>query len=145
VFSACVLVATTDERLRQSVASIFSEMSCEVLTADGGTDCLVKLRAKSPDLLVVLPPLLWGSVADVLTIVREEPATRDVPILVLNPAPDAVFPRVPRLFAPDTPDKPSPVTALVERACSWARQRGAMIARSDHKTGRPAASVIAAP
>jgi hypothetical protein len=115
-----VLVATTDGRLREAAAAIFAGLGCEVATADGGADCLGQLRASPPDLVVLVPPLPWGSVAGVLAAAHEDSAGPRVPVLILPPGSDGPFPHVPRLFAPGRPDGAA-LGPLVDRACAWAR------------------------
>jgi hypothetical protein len=139
VFRRRILIATTDERLRRWAALPFAETGCEVLTAGTGTDCVEKARLSSPDLLVLIPPLLWGSVDGVLAVVREDAETRSVPVLVLNPAADSVFPHVPRLFAPEPAVRVSPLADIVERAWSWVRARSRPVALARAPDGGRAA------
>ncbi|MBA4064280.1 MAG: hypothetical protein C0501_11315 [Isosphaera sp.] len=115
-----VLVATTDRRLRATAAAAFAGLGCEVETADGGADCLGRLRATAPDLLVLVPPLHWGSVAGVLAAAHEGPGAR-APVLILSPEADGPFPHVPRLSVLDRPDRAVALGPLVDRACAWAR------------------------
>ena len=70
-----VLVATSDQSLRRSALFTFARLGCEVHAAESGIDCLDKLRGAFPDLLVLMPPLVWGSVADVLIVAREDSRT----------------------------------------------------------------------
>ena len=77
------------------------------------------------DLLVVVPPLLWGSEAGLLAVVHDEPATRRVPVLILAPVDENnPFPRVPRLFMREHPGGSSPLYPLIDRACEWSRTIG---------------------
>jgi CheY-like chemotaxis protein len=118
-----VLVTTTDEPLRRHVASAFEELACEVLTADGGVDCLCRVRSAAPDLIVLLPPLLWGSVAGVLAVLHDDPATRRVPVLVLDPSHDEEPPRrTAQLLLADAPEGEKVLPPLVERACARLRR-----------------------
>src|SRR5690349_6966921 len=77
------VIASTDARLRRLAAAGFLEAGCAVTTATGGTACLGKVGACRPDLLVLLPPLRWGSLVGILAALRDQPATRQVPVLVL--------------------------------------------------------------
>jgi len=89
------LVTTTDPALRRAAASMFTASGFEVLTADGGVDCVEQARARAPDLLVLLPPLLWGSVAGVLAVLHDDPGTRHVPVLILGqPVREGALPRL---------------------------------------------------
>jgi hypothetical protein len=77
-----ILVATTDTRLLRSLVILLEE-DCEVVAARNGLDCVGKLRAAPPDLLVLVPPLLWGSEAGVLALMQEDPELSRVPVLFL--------------------------------------------------------------
>ena len=116
------MVTTTDERLRCRAAWAFEEAGCEVLPAVSSADCLDRLRDARPDLLVLLPPLRWPAVADVVNALGAEPATRRVPVLILAPVREEPFPRVPRLFMNDPPERGDFLPDLIE----WvlARLRG---------------------
>ena len=116
------LVTSADDGLRRSAASALAEMGYDVLTADGGVDCLDKLRAAPFDLLVLIPPLLWGSVAGVLAVAHEDPETRRVPVLILPPRDGDAFPRIPRLFVGDAPDRAPALAPLVESVCECAKK-----------------------
>jgi len=128
------VIATTDQQLRRQAMTAFEEAGCVVLTAVGGTACLGTVRSLRPDLLVLLPPLRWGSLAGILAALRDQPATRQVPVLVIpGPPDDDPFPRVPRLFLNGMPDQPDAFRALINRV----RGRMRTVAESD----RPAAEI----
>jgi CheY-like chemotaxis protein len=117
------LVSTTDPSLRHTVTSAFEEVGCEVLTAASGVECVEKARDASPDLLVLLPPLLWGSVAGVLAVLHEDPRTSRVPVLILSqPINEGPFPRTPRLFLADQTGGTDALPSLVERVCARVRK-----------------------
>lgn len=80
-----ILIAAADERLRHHAQALFEALGGSVRTADSGIDCLGQLRAAVPDLLVLIPPLLWGAEDAVLEVVREDPSTRRLPVLLLAP------------------------------------------------------------
>ena len=118
-----VLVTTTDESVRRTAASAFEGLGCDVLTADGGVECVSRARAAEPDLVVLLPPLLWGSVAGVLAVLHDDPATRRVPVLVLDPPLErGPFPRTPRLFLAEEPEGKDALPSLIDRLCARMRR-----------------------
>lgn len=81
-----ILITTTDNRFLRAVVSLF-EVDVEVRTAGNGIDCVRQLRDATPDLLVLLPPVLWGTEAGVFAVMEEDPALRGVSVLLLpNPA-----------------------------------------------------------
>src|SRR5215213_6115915 len=97
------LVTTTDLALRRAAVSTFTAAGFEVLTADGGVDCVEQARVRAPDLLVLLPPLLWGSVAGVLAVLHDDPGTRHVPVLILaQPIHEGALAWPPRLVVEGT-------------------------------------------
>lgn len=118
-----VLVTTTNPPLQNAATSAFAEAGCEVQTADGGVDCIEKARASVPDLLVLLPPLLWGSVAGVLAVLHDDPATRRVPVLIVAPPADESPVRTPQLLQPHASEGEGTEALLgvIERACSRLR------------------------
>ncbi|WP_439628940.1 hypothetical protein [Gemmata sp.] len=56
-------------------------LGCE--TAAHPCDCLGRLRAEPPDVLVLLAPVPWPAAAAVLAAVATEPALRHVPAVLL--------------------------------------------------------------
>jgi CheY-like chemotaxis protein len=108
-----ILVTTTDARLLRSLVTLLEE-DCEVVAAQNGLDCVAKLRAAPPDLLVLVPPLLWGSEAGVLAVMEEDPELRRVPVLFLAES-DALQEAV-------SDDAPPRVARVVGRLCRWVRQ-----------------------
>jgi len=79
-----VVVASADLSLRVALVAHLGRLGCHVTTAVSGLDCLVKLRACPPDLLLLAPPLLWGSEAGVADLMKQDPALDTVPILMLG-------------------------------------------------------------
>ena len=75
------LVASADRRLLRSVVALF-DPECEVRTATSGLECVRKLRDAPPDLLVLVPPILWGSEAGVMAVMGDDPALDRIPVLV---------------------------------------------------------------
>jgi CheY-like chemotaxis protein len=108
-----ILVATTDNRLLRSLVTLLED-DCEVVAAKNGLDCVAKLRAAPPDLLVLIPPLLWGSEAGVLAVMQEDPDLSQVPVLFLAEA-DTLQEAV-------SDDAPPRVARVVGRLCRWVRQ-----------------------
>src|SRR5256885_16799972 len=77
-----LLVASADRRLLRTVVALF-DPECEVHTAGSGLECVRKLRDGPPDLLVLVPPILWGGEAGVVAVMADDPALYRVPVLVL--------------------------------------------------------------
>jgi CheY-like chemotaxis protein len=61
----------------------------DVETANGGLECLAKLRHRTPDLLVLRWTLPWGGGDGILAWLREQPVDRRAPaVLVIGGSPD---------------------------------------------------------
>ena len=109
-----LLIASADRRLLRTVVALF-DPECEVRTAGTGLECVRKLRDGPPDLLVLVPPILWGGEAGVVAVMADDPALHRVPILVL---PDPVGPDPAMAqFVPRQTGRSAPVTRVVGRLC----------------------------
>jgi len=118
------LVTSTDPDLRRATVTMFEEAGCEVLTADSGVSCIERARADVPDLVVLVPPLLWGSIVGVLAVLHEDPRTRRVPVLVLGSTiNEGPLPRTPRLFLANPTQGTDALSLLVNRVCARTRHR----------------------
>jgi len=79
-----VLIADRDKSLLELYRAYMSWHGFTVVTAASGLDCLSKLRACAPDLLVLEPDLLWGGGNGVVAAMREDPDLADIPVIVLS-------------------------------------------------------------
>ena len=114
-----LLIAAPDARLLRAVAALF-DSDCEVRTARTGLDCVRQLRAKPPDLLVLVPPLLWGSEAGVVAVLDDDSALHRVPVLVFaDPAGDD--PTVAQ-YVPREVGRAPRVARVVARLCRCVRE-----------------------
>src|SRR5256885_3813721 len=99
-----LLVASADRRLLRTVVALF-DPECEVHTAGSGLECVQKLRDGPPDLLVLVPPILWGGQAGVVAVMGDDPALHRVPILVF-PDPAGPGPAIARFIPRETGHPP---------------------------------------
>ena len=129
-----LLVASADRRLLRTVVALF-DPECEVRTAGTGLECIQKLRDGPPDLLVLVPPILWGGEAGVVAVMADDPALNRVPVLVLpDPAgPDAAVAQ----FVPRRTGHSASVARVVGRMCRCFRHHYCLTA------GAPAAARVA--
>jgi DNA-binding response OmpR family regulator len=67
-----VLIAEADPQLCGSYERMFAGSGLRIETAADGLDCWTKLRAGSPDALMVDVGLLWGGSDGVLARLRED-------------------------------------------------------------------------
>ncbi len=79
-----ILIADDEENLRLLVRTTLEDGSCEILEASDGATALELARKEEPDLIVLdwMMPGLSG--AQVATRLREDPATREIPVVMLT-------------------------------------------------------------
>jgi hypothetical protein len=118
-----VLIATTDRRFLRAVVSLL-EVDVEVRTTENGIECVRQLRDATPDLLVLVPPVLWGTEAGVLAVLDEDPAVREVPVLLL-PNPSCSDPTVAH-FNPRSGLRKPHLARVVGRLCRCFREHYAL-------------------
>ena len=78
-----LLIADSDG----SLAAVFRKSlpTCyEVDTAQGGVECLAKLRNWAPDVLLLADSLPWGGADGVLDHMRRDPCLRYVPVVLIS-------------------------------------------------------------
>jgi DNA-binding response OmpR family regulator len=79
-----VLIADPDVALLASYRSYLSRHGFQVATAKDGLECVARLRAFRPDIVVLSPHLLWGAGEGVLAMMYEEADVPLVPVLALD-------------------------------------------------------------
>jgi DNA-binding response OmpR family regulator len=83
-----VLIADKDEALLDQYRVWLLQDGFDVMTATDGLDCVAKLRAFKPHVLVLEPELPWGWGEGVLAMMYEEPDVPLVPVMVLSGSDD---------------------------------------------------------
>jgi DNA-binding response OmpR family regulator len=91
-----VLIAESDAELRSAYEHRFAESGIHVETAVDGLDCWTKLRACTPDALMLDIDILWGGSDGVLTRLREDPSRENDPEVFVtgNDSPEILSRRV---------------------------------------------------
>ncbi len=79
-----VLIADKDESLLETYREFLLRDGFDVVTAADGLDCVAKLRAFTPDVLVLEPQLPWGTGEGVVAMMYEEADVPLIPIMVLS-------------------------------------------------------------
>jgi two-component system, OmpR family, alkaline phosphatase synthesis response regulator PhoP len=81
---ARILLVEDDRILRRAGEVVLSKKGYEVVVAVDGEEALVKVREHKPDLILldVMMPKLDGF--EVLTRLKDDPATRDIPVIMLS-------------------------------------------------------------
>lgn len=79
-----ILMVDDEDRILQIIQDILSTSGYEVVTATNGKEAIRKSKKCSPDLIVmdIMMPDLDG--AEAAKMLKEDPATRDIPILFLS-------------------------------------------------------------
>lgn len=79
-----ILVVDDEANIRELLTQEFTEAGYAVSTASNGREALQKVRAERPDLVVldVMMPEMNGF--DVAAVLKNDPATMDIPIVILS-------------------------------------------------------------
>jgi PleD family two-component response regulator len=83
-----VLLVDDDPTTRNIISHFLRKEEFLVIKASGGSDGLARARAERPDLLVVDAAAPGMNGFELLSILRREPETRDVPVLMLSSSDD---------------------------------------------------------
>lgn len=83
-----IVVADQDKSFLESFREFLGVRGHEVAVATEGLTCLRWLRDFRPDVVALSNNLLWGGSDGVLSIMKEDPKLRNIPVLVMveNPA-----------------------------------------------------------
>lgn len=68
----------------------FWKRGYEMELATNGLQCLATVRASRPDVVVLESRLLWGGADGLLAVMRDQPATRHIPVILVGDAPNDV-------------------------------------------------------
>jgi DNA-binding response OmpR family regulator len=115
-----ILLADCDERLLIAYRQRLEREGFEIETATTAVECLGKLRAFQPDLLVLEPMIRWGYGEGVLCCMREDADVPLVPVIVLTCGTNLLdayqLPRYPILERHQKPMSPAQLLASIEHA-----------------------------
>jgi DNA-binding NtrC family response regulator len=78
-----VLIADPDIALLTMYRQSLQRYGFEVASASGGVECVARLRAFRPEVLVLEPDLLWGKGEGVLAVMRSEPELAWISVILL--------------------------------------------------------------
>jgi CheY-like chemotaxis protein len=84
LMSIRVLIADTDEYLRESYREYLGQHGFAVVTAASGVECVEKLCEFVPGVLVLEPSIPWGGGDGVLAMMHEDSDVPLVPVIVLT-------------------------------------------------------------
>src|SRR5262245_45166134 len=86
--SSRVLIAVPDAGLLDAYRKRLAADGFEVETARDGLECVRRLRAVAPDVLVLSTALPWGGGDGVLAVMNEDPRLQHVAVVALSSGPD---------------------------------------------------------
>jgi hypothetical protein len=113
------LVATADDDARVGLRRHLDDPDAEFRTASTGVDCIELLRTFEPDILILVPPLLWGSEDGVLELIQTNPAFHRITTVVLAETGETRF--LPTGFGSSTgfDGDPARLDRVLARLCEW--------------------------
>lgn len=79
-----IVVADQDDSFLEPFQSVLRARGHEVATVSDGLSCLNALRDFEPDVLAISSNLLWGGSEGVLSVMQEDSALRNLPVLLLQ-------------------------------------------------------------
>lgn len=110
-----ILVVEDEEAVRELEKFILEQHGYEVMEARDGLEGLTKAEFRKPDLILLdlmMPDVSGGRMFDEM---REHPATKDIPIVVVTGKPDAHEVFDDQIGADNVIMKPFEADALIER------------------------------
>ncbi|HLW66231.1 MAG TPA: response regulator [Gemmataceae bacterium] len=78
-----VLLADRDSKFLELVGAHLARERIAASQASTGLECLARLRAFGPDVLVLDPNLLWGGGRGVLAAMSEDPDLAAIPVILV--------------------------------------------------------------
>ena len=88
-----MLIAQSDWKYRVTLESRYSKQGYDVTTVDNGVRCLLELRDRIPDVLLLDRKLLWGGAAGVLAVMNDDAMLQSVAVVLTGDAQDSSAPK----------------------------------------------------
>jgi CheY-like chemotaxis protein len=82
-----IVIADQDKSFLESFREFLGVRGHEVAVATEGLTCLRWLRDFRPDVVALSNNLLWGGSDGVLSVMKEDPKLRNIPVLVMTENP----------------------------------------------------------
>jgi two-component system nitrogen regulation response regulator NtrX len=115
---ATLLIADADAQRRDAFRRFFSQCGFRVATAADGLDCLAKLRAIEPDVLIAEADMPWGGAAGVVAMLQEDHDWSNVPaVMIVGSAPPEVLGERTGVPARSCFQQPVAIKRLLDRVC----------------------------
>jgi response regulator RpfG family c-di-GMP phosphodiesterase len=128
-----VLIADSDESQLAAYCEVLRE-DFEMVTAARGVECVSRMRAFMPHILVLEPHLPWGGGDGLLAVIHDDPVLVAIPVMILGSRRD---PRVLKNIAEfrisdyrAKPKSPTQLAARIHRVLENNGQRSVPVTRS---------------
>ncbi len=79
-----ILLAVSDEVLCHKYGASLARYGFRVAEATSGVECLEVMRQQPPDIVVLEEGLLWGGAEGVMTVMRQDRAWAEIPVVFLR-------------------------------------------------------------
>ena len=78
-----ILIASSSVFRQRNYREAVEVMGHRATTATDGVECVHRLRAEFPDMLILEAPLLWGGTEGVLEVARDEARLLPLPVILV--------------------------------------------------------------
>lgn len=115
---ALILVVDDEYSIAEVLELALTDAGHEVVIATNGRQAVERLKEQRPDLILLdfMMPIMDG--ADMLKAIREDPARREIPVILMSSLPEAAVPKSAKGAYTAFLRKPFKLRALVEVANS---------------------------
>ncbi len=115
---ALILVVDDEYSIAEVLELALTDAGHEVVIATNGRQAVERLKEQRPDLILLdfMMPIMDG--ADMLKAIREDPARREIPVILMSSLPEAAVPESAKGAYTAFLRKPFKLRALVEVANS---------------------------
>jgi len=81
-----ILVASSSTFRQRTYRDAVESLGHQVSVVSGGIECVARIQAEEPDLLILEAPLFWGGAEGVLEALEDRQQQRSVPVILVATA-----------------------------------------------------------
>jgi CheY-like chemotaxis protein len=78
-----ILVASSSTFRQRTYRDAVESLGHQIFVVSGGVECVARIQAEEPDLLILEAPLFWGGAEGVLEALQDSPQQRSVPVILV--------------------------------------------------------------
>lgn len=78
-----ILVASSSTFRQRMYRDAVESLGHQVAVVSGGIECVARIQAEEPDLLILEAPLFWGGAEGVLEALEDSQQQRNVPVILV--------------------------------------------------------------